>query len=300
MGTDEDRREDAAFLDAFHGLPHRIIIPMEHFGCRKTLVSDPACVKRRGRLLPEALETIFRLFVENTRPSNRYKGLQLLAVDGSDLHTPTNPDDTASFIPGSGPYNLQHLNALYDLCSHIYMDAIVQGRHQYDERRVLCDMVDRANAAYPAIIIADRGYESYNVFAHIQEKGWKFLIRVKDRNSNGIVNGLELPAQDEFDVPIRLALSRTVAFETLDNLMTILKTAEISSASKRRLKFLHKATLVVVNEVGVMPLSPSEANLFFGFISAMSEKPPSSRGRSFAAMRAETDTTRQKDTMEYR
>ena len=57
-------------------------------------------------------------------------------------------------------------------------------------------------------IIADRGYESYNVFAHIQEKGWKFLIRVKDRSSNGIANGLELPAHDEFDVPIRLALSR--------------------------------------------------------------------------------------------
>ncbi len=93
---------------------------MEHFGCTKTLVSEPAFVKRRGRLLPEALETIFRLFVENTRPSNRYKGFRLLAVDGSDLHTPTNPDDTASFIPGFGgqkPYNLQHLNALYDLCS---------------------------------------------------------------------------------------------------------------------------------------------------------------------------------------
>ena len=177
---------------------------MEHFGCTKTLVSEPAFVKRRGRLLPEALETIFHLFVENTRASNRYKGFRLLAVDGSDLHTPTNPDDTASFIPGPAgqePYNLQHLNALYDLCSHIYMDAIVQGRHQYDERRALCDMVDRANATSPAIIIADRGHESYNVFAHIQGKGWKFLIRVKDRRSNGIVNGSELPAQDEFDVP---------------------------------------------------------------------------------------------------
>ncbi len=107
---------------------------MEHFGCTKTLVSEPAFVKRRSHLLPEALETIFRLFVESTCPSNRYKGFRLLAVDGSDLHTPTNPDDTASFIPGPAgqePYNLQHLNALYDLCSHIYMDAIVQGRHQY-------------------------------------------------------------------------------------------------------------------------------------------------------------------------
>ena len=69
-----------------------------------------------------------------------------------------------------------------------------------------------------------------------------------------------------------LDLGYTVAFETLDNLMTILKTAEISNASKRRIKYLHKAALVVVDEVGFMTLSPAEANLFFGFISAMSER----------------------------
>lgn len=69
-----------------------------------------------------------------------------------------------------------------------------------------------------------------------------------------------------------LDLGYSVAFETLDNLMKYLKTEGISAASKRRMKYLHKATLVVVDEVGFMPLSPGEANLFFGFVSAMSEK----------------------------
>ena len=69
-----------------------------------------------------------------------------------------------------------------------------------------------------------------------------------------------------------LDLGYTVAFETLDNLMTILKTVEISKASKRRLKYLRKAALVIVDEVGFMPLTPTEANLFFGFVSSMSEK----------------------------
>lgn len=69
-----------------------------------------------------------------------------------------------------------------------------------------------------------------------------------------------------------LDLGYAVAFETLDALMGILKTVEISAASKRRLAFLHKAALVVVDEVGFMPLSPTEANLFFGFVSAMSER----------------------------
>ena len=69
-----------------------------------------------------------------------------------------------------------------------------------------------------------------------------------------------------------LDLGYTVAFETLDNLMKILKTAEISGASKCRLKYLGKAALVIVDEVGFLPLSPAEANLFFGFVSSMAER----------------------------
>lgn len=57
-----------------------------------------------------------------------------------------------------------------------------------------------------------------------------------------------------------------------DALITILKTAEISSASKHRLKYLHKTALVVVDKLGFMPLSSAEANLFFHFISVMSER----------------------------
>jgi DNA replication protein DnaC len=69
-----------------------------------------------------------------------------------------------------------------------------------------------------------------------------------------------------------LDLGYSVAFETLDNLMKYLKTEGISASSKRRMKYIRKATLVVIDEVGFMPLSPGEANLFFGFVSAMSEK----------------------------
>jgi len=69
-----------------------------------------------------------------------------------------------------------------------------------------------------------------------------------------------------------LDLGYAVAFETLDNLMKILKTTEISRASQRRLKYLSMAALVIVDEVGFMPLSPAEANLFFSFVSSMAER----------------------------
>lgn len=63
-----------------------------------------------------------------------------------------------------------------------------------------------------------------------------------------------------------------VAFTTLDDLMKILKTSEISTTSKRRLSIINKAALIVIDEVGFLPLTPAEANLFFSFVSSMSEK----------------------------
>ena len=69
-----------------------------------------------------------------------------------------------------------------------------------------------------------------------------------------------------------LDLGYAVAFTTLDALMVTLKTSQISTASKRRMNILNSAALVVIDEVGFLPLSTSEANLFFGFVSSMSEK----------------------------
>lgn len=69
-----------------------------------------------------------------------------------------------------------------------------------------------------------------------------------------------------------LNLGYAAAFTTLDELMITLKTSQISSASKRRVKIFNSAALVVIDEVGFMPLSTTEANLFFGFVSSMSEK----------------------------
>ena len=60
-------------------------------------------------------------------------------------------------------------------------------------------MIDRSFVER-ALIIADRGYESYNLMAHIQEKGWKYLIRIRDIHSSGIVKGMDLPNDDEFDL----------------------------------------------------------------------------------------------------
>lgn len=64
----------------------------------------------------------------------------------------------------------------------------------------------------------------------------------------------------------------SVSFVTLDDLIKQLKTAEISASSKRRINYYKKSDLIIIDEVGFLPVTNAEANLFFRFISAMHEK----------------------------
>jgi hypothetical protein len=41
--------------------------------------------------------------------------------------------------------------------------------------------------------MADRGYEGYNLFAHLLKSDQKFIIRLKDDDSNGIISTYEFP-----------------------------------------------------------------------------------------------------------
>lgn len=63
-----------------------------------------------------------------------------------------------------------------------------------------------------------------------------------------------------------------VTFLTLDDLMRLLKTAEISSQSKQRLRVIYKSNIIIIDEVGFLPVSKLEANLLFAFVSALHEK----------------------------
>ena len=176
---------------------------LTRFGCSTTTASASAFVQQRSKLSPETFPALFDLFVRKTQPFQFYKGYRLFAADGSDIRVPSDPEHTSSHYPGTNgqsPYNVLHLDALYDLLQHTYQDAKLVGDRESYESGALCSMVDRSNVE-KALVIADRNYESYNLMAHIQEKGWKFLIRFKDARTSGcIASGLELPCKEEFDL----------------------------------------------------------------------------------------------------
>jgi len=193
---------------------------MEYFDYDVDMASSSALIQQRNKLLPFAFEYLFKEFTFSFQDLKTYEGYRLLAVDGSDLNIHHNPNDAETYfqsIPDTKGFNQLHLNAMYDLCNKLYVDVCIQPGRKENEFKALTDMTDRSNMSGDVIVVADRGYESYNVFAHIEKKGWKYAIRVKDIMSNGILSALKLPDEDEFDVNINIILTKKQTKETKSN-----------------------------------------------------------------------------------
>lgn len=183
----------------------------EYFDYDFETPSNSSFNQRRAQILPEAFEFLFKEFTDtlNNR-DNTYNGYKLIACDGSDFCYSAAPSDTASYVQTPDDvkgYNRLHLNALYDLLDRTYVDAIIQGNRQMNEKRAMCDMVDRFKSVKKTIFIADRGYENYNLFAHVEKRGMYYLIRVRDIDSSGILSGLKLPKEESFDIHVSYTLT---------------------------------------------------------------------------------------------
>lgn len=184
---------------------------LEYFKYDAKTATSSAFVQQRGKILPSALEYLFKTFTNSFDNYKTFNGYRLLAADGSKFNISHNPEDTDTYTKcqdNAKGFNLIHLNALFDLCNKVYTDACIQPIRKANENSALTDMVDRSTISGDVIVIADRGYESYNTFAHMQEKGWKYVIRVKDKDSTGMASGFKLPSCEVFDKKIYLKLTR--------------------------------------------------------------------------------------------
>ena len=63
-----------------------------------------------------------------------------------------------------------------------------------------------------------------------------------------------------------VALGYNVSFVTLDELIDILKTEAVLQRNKRRLKQIMNSNLVIIDEVGFLPVSRQEANMFYQLV----------------------------------
>lgn len=184
---------------------------LEHFHFSSDTPSASACIQQRDKLLPESFGFLFREFNSSFPFTKTYGGYRLLACDGSDLNIARNPDDPDTYFhstPTEKGFNQLHLNALFDLCEKRYVDAVIQPSRKQNESSAMTQMVDRYAGCPLTVFIADRNYETYNIFAHIQEKGMYYLIRVKDGGKGSMVGSFHIPLTGEFDCDKELILTR--------------------------------------------------------------------------------------------
>jgi hypothetical protein len=120
---------------------------LESQGYDVNTATTSAFVQQRNKILPSAVECLFHKFTQSHTDIKDYRGYRLIAIDGSDLHIATDPADTDTYFqsqPNTKGYNLLHLNAAYDLCNRLYVDANVQPRRLRNEGRALAARVDRS------------------------------------------------------------------------------------------------------------------------------------------------------------
>lgn len=172
-----------------------------------------AFIQQRAKLRPDTFLHILRQL--NLRfPTQKLWGkYSLIAADGCEFNIARNPQDPSTFHPTSGRskkgFNSIHTISLYDLLSKRYLDAIIQPGRRKNEFAALCQLIDRYIYGGSPVFVADRGFASYNVFAHALEKGCFFAIRAKDVNIKRLLAIGSLPSQ--MDRWAEVILTRSMA-----------------------------------------------------------------------------------------
>lgn len=184
---------------------------LKYYKFDPNVVTPSAYVQQRSKILPEAFNYLFHEFTKSVSTDKTLRGYRLLVCDGSNISLPPNPDDPDNYIkkPNERAYGRCHLNTIYDIENRVYVDVLIQNCRQANENRALVDLINRSEINNKVILLADRGYESYNVLAHLKEKSWNYVIRIKDTTSSGgIASGFDLP-EGAFDIDFHREIIRS-------------------------------------------------------------------------------------------
>lgn len=149
-------------------------------------VTASALSQRRAQIPPVVFRAVFDQFNSACADNEFFCGYRLLAVDGTAVNLPRNPK-SPSFVQNDGipnGVNQLHVTPLYDILNRTFADVVIQPEPKKDEIGALVTMLQRNDFEEKTLIIADRGFESYNLIAHCSEKtNTDFLIRIKQSRS---------------------------------------------------------------------------------------------------------------------
>lgn len=174
---------------------------LKYFSYDPDTATSSAFVQQRDKIRPDAFKTLFQSF-SALLPAPVYRDYHFFAVDGSDVQIPlegSNEEYRYFRNEQQRDYFQIHLSAVYDLIGRRYQMAHIEPRKGHNERRAFHQMLEEHPFPPHSLFIFDRGYEGYPLMAHISRLNQFFVIRAKDNHTGGILKGMELPVQDEYD-----------------------------------------------------------------------------------------------------
>jgi len=217
-GRDFSRKRKISFSDLILS-----IISMENHSLNRELrrffpsdklriPTKSAFIQQRKKLNDNALPYIFSSLNSTFPFKKKFHGLHLLACDGSDVNIPPKPGDKETYVASNTTgvgYHQMHLNTVYDLMEERYLDVVLQKRAEINERTAFVHMVDCNGLDGKCLYVADRGYFSLNVLAHIIRAEQFFLLRMNDLNSkSSFLRRFSLPSSREFDQRVSFEVTR--------------------------------------------------------------------------------------------
>lgn len=202
-----------------HFSNHSTISEMSQFFSHVDNMPSPSALCQRRKLLKhEIFLRINHAFLCSFDNYSTINGYRILAQDGSDINIPFKDDDTkVSSGKNSAPYSQYHINALYDCLNHIFLDWSIDTASKKQEVEALINIIKMERYPPKSIFTADRGYESYNLFAHLINRNLKFAIRIKDiHKNNAIMKNIPTP-EGTFDITTTRTLTRRQTREVKAN-----------------------------------------------------------------------------------
>lgn len=185
------------------------------FGRTEEAPSRTAFYNQRRKIHPGFFQKLLYSFNQKLDTSLYHDKYQLVACDGSSLDFFRNPNDPDTYYESNGKsvegYNQVHVNAMYSILDRRFLDLEIQPARKKNEYSAFCSMVDRiGNTEHPIIYTCDRGYASYNDYAHVIEHNQFFLIRCTDAKTSKLL-GFPLDDVRELDYHVDRILNRTLS-----------------------------------------------------------------------------------------
>jgi len=187
-----------------------------------------------------------------------------IKVDAYSLNLAHTRDNIENLIKCAEEKNLTYT----EFINNVFKEELKYRVDKAKEKRI-------KEAGFPYI----KSIEDFDVgFQHsITEKQLKQLSELKWIEQMYNLIFLGPPGVGKSHISIALAYKAAeegykVSFTTMSSLIQILRTIEISTRSKVKLNKIYKSSLVVIDEVGYLPIERTDANLFFQLISDLYEQ----------------------------